>query len=96
MHHIGTVSGTGWLRTGRAGSSTASYDVSILRKVTGPHAGDLVGKGRVACDLWTLAEARSAGRAELVLTNGDSVTIRLLSIDDGEASFVVLGRVPKF
>jgi hypothetical protein len=50
----------------------------------------------LAAELMTMIEARAAGRAVLVLSNGEAVAVQLLDLFGPEAAFIVLGRMPKF
>jgi hypothetical protein len=77
-------------------SSTARYQIDISQRVTGPAAGVLVGSGIVAAEMLTMIEARTAGRAVLVLSNGESIDIQLQDFFGPEAAFTVRGRFPTF
>lgn len=96
VQHIATLAGAGWLRTRGLGSSTARYQFTIWRLVNGPNAGRLVAGGTLTAELSIIVEARSAGRASLVLDNGEPVAVEIDANDGDEASFTVIGGVPGF
>lgn len=94
MQHLATLAGAGWLRTRASGSSTASYHLDIWRCVSGPEAGSLICEGTIRAEAFMLIEARSAGRAVLVLTNGEPVAVEIGQGTNEEADFRVIGAAP--
>jgi hypothetical protein len=96
MQHCATLAGVGWLRVPASVSSTARYQLDISRRSAGAEPGAFVTKGMLAAELMTMIEARAAGRAVLLLSNGEAVAVQLLDLFGPEAAFIVLGRMPKF
>lgn len=65
-----TIAGSGWLRTGGLGSSTARYSLTM--------SDDQCLDGEVYGEIATMIEAASAGRATLVLESGRAVRVDVL------------------
>jgi hypothetical protein len=96
MQHLATLAGAGWLRTRASGASTATYEISIWRRIRGPNAGEFVGKGVLRAEITMLIEARIAGRAALILADGESIAIEITGISGNEANFTIVGAMPRF
>lgn len=96
MEQIGKLVGEGWLRARGTVSSTAHYRVIVQRCVAGPDAGQIAAKGTVQADFMTLSGGQAAGRAVLILADGQAMAIELTQVGASEAAFDVVGAVPGF
>ncbi|QJP14644.1 hypothetical protein G3545_13940 [Starkeya sp. ORNL1] len=96
MQHLKTLAGNGWLRTRDAGSVQGRYQIVISRRMTGPERGQLATRGSLTSEPWALVVARVDGSAVLILETGEALDIRLtgLALTDGDANFVVAGKMP--
>ncbi|HSI40160.1 MAG TPA: hypothetical protein VLA00_06380 [Xanthobacteraceae bacterium] len=84
------VLGAGWLRAPGAASSTARYTMAVRHGAKALREGF----GRLKADFDTLCAAERAGRASLILSNGERVAIELKRTASEEAEFKVVGALP--
>jgi hypothetical protein len=83
------MTGTGMLRPPGMKSAKAQYWLSVRRRKTGPHAGELIVTGQIETDMATLF-ATADGRAWLTLVNGMIYQVELHHLTTTVAEFRVL------
>jgi len=91
---LARYTGEGWLRAEGFGSSTAAYEFTVQRHNAGPDFGKLVTDGRMLSELPTMIEASMRRWATLILANGKSVRIDVVSVSSNGMCFTVREPIP--
>jgi len=96
MRMVAMLAGNGWLHPRGSIAYTVKYRLEISRRLTGPLAGEVVGRGTVEAESYALADARRAGRATLTIANGDSFAVDVSGDASRSADITVVGRISGF
>ncbi|HSI42030.1 MAG TPA: hypothetical protein VLA00_15920 [Xanthobacteraceae bacterium] len=92
MQDVANLVGSGWLRARGAASSTARYWISVRRTAEGR----TVARGSLQAEFATMSGGVAAGRATLILSNGEAVGVEFTRVGTSEAEFDIIGAIPGF
>ncbi|ADH90861.1 hypothetical protein Snov_3587 [Ancylobacter novellus DSM 506] len=89
METLRRLTGHGWLRTTGFTSATATYELLVQRRDSGPAAGETLVSGHIESDSWVLADV-PGGRGLLTLEDGTSYPVLLVRRSGTAAEIALL------